>query len=319
MRFMFQSSMNTMRPALAAVLGVSIFLFSGALSSAQAPMRGMEQPAGQNKQLAEQVADLRAQVAKLQAAVQQSGSGNKSNANSGMAMGTTKPKAMGGMGMGMGMMGDKGEMGGMSGKAAMPPGGMGMGMMDDKGEMGGMSGGQMGGPSAAPAAAMGMCCMGEMGGMSGGTASASGGMSGMSGSAPQPKGGMAAMNGPSSAMPGQPGSSHLYHVGSTGFFLNHSQHITLSGDQKLNLNRLKERAMLDRAYEQRRIDQAEQELYTLTGADQLDNSKVQAKVGEIERIRSEQRMNFIRAVGQATNVLTHEQHQALMGMPTGTK
>lgn len=77
--------------------------------------------------------------------------------------------------------------------------------------------------------------------------------------------------------------------------------------------------MLDRASEQRRIDQAEQELYTLTGADQLDNSKVQAKVGEIEKIRSEQRMNFIRAVGQATNVLTHEQHQALMGMPAGTK
>ena len=77
--------------------------------------------------------------------------------------------------------------------------------------------------------------------------------------------------------------------------------------------------MLDRASEQRRIDQAEQELYTLTGADQLDNSKVQAKVGEIEKIRSEQRMNFIRAVGQATNVLTHEQHQALMGMSAGTK
>ena len=310
MRSIFQSSTNNLRPASAAVLAVSIFLFSGAISSAQAPMPGMEHPTSQNKQLVDQVADLRAQVAKLQAAVQQSGSGNKAS-NSGMAMGTTA-KSKGMAGMGMGMMGDKSEMGGMSGKAPMPPGGMGMGMMEDKGEMGGMSGG-MGGMSTPPAAAMGMCCMGEMGSMSGG------GMSGMSGGAPQSKGGMAPMNGPSSAMPGQPGSSHLYHVGSTGFFLNHSQHITLSGDQKLNLNRLKERAMLDRASEQRRIDQAEQELYTLTGADQLDNSKVQAKVGEIEKIRSEQRMNFIRAVGQATNVLTHEQHQALMGMPAGTK
>lgn len=127
------------------------------------------------------------------------------------------------------------------------------------------------------------------------------------------------MNAPSSAMPGQPGASHLYHMGSTGFFLDHSQHITLSQDQKLNLNRLKERAMLDRASEQRRIDQAEQELYSLTGADQLDNSKVQAKIGEIEKIRAEQRMNFIRAVGQATNVLTHDQHQVLMGMPAGSK
>lgn len=77
--------------------------------------------------------------------------------------------------------------------------------------------------------------------------------------------------------------------------------------------------MLDRASEQRRIDQAEQELYSLTGADQLDNSKVQAKIGEIEKIRAEQRMNFIRAVGQATNVLTHDQHQVLMGMPAGSK
>ena len=294
MRSGFQSSMSTARQA-SALLGVSFFLLSGAISSAQAPMPGMEQSSSQNKQLADQVADLRAQVAKLQAAVQQSGSGNRSSANSGMAMGTTaKSKGMGGMAM--------------SGNAAMPAGGgmgMGMGMMGEKGEMGGMSGGAMGGMSPAPAAAMGMCCMGEMGGMSGG--------------APQPKGGMAAMNAPSSAMPGQPGASHLYHMGSTGFFLDHSQHITLSQDQKLNLNRLKERAMLDRASEQRRIDQAEQELYSLTGADQLDNSKVQAKIGEIEKVRAEQRMNFIRAVGQASNVLTHEQHQALMGMPAGTK
>ena len=186
-----------------------------------------------------------------------------------------------------------------------------MGMMGDKGEMGGMSGGGMAGmPPPAPAAAMGMCCMGEMGGMSGG---ASGGMSGMSGGAMQPKGGMAAMSGPTSAMPGQPGASHLYHIGSTGFFLNHSQHITLTADQKYTLNRLKERAMLERASVQRKVDQSEQDLYTLTGADQLDNAKVQAKIGEIEKLRSEQRMNFIRAVGEAISVLTHDQHLALMG------
>lgn len=83
--------------------------------------------------------------------------------------------------------------------------------MDDQGEMGGMSsgvsggmgmmGGEMGGMSSG--GNMKMCCMGEMGGMMGGT----------SGS------GMAAMTGPPSTMPGQPGASHLYHIGSTGFFL----------------------------------------------------------------------------------------------------
>ena len=234
-------------------------------------------------------------------------------------------------GGGMGMMGDKGEMG------AMPParkpamargrggmgmgmmgdkGGMGMGMMDDDGELGGMGGPGGGGMSPAPAAAMGMCCMGEMGGMSGG---GGGGMSGMSGGGMQPKGGMTGMSGPSSAMPGQPGASHLYHVGSAGFFLNHGQHIALTADQKMKLNRLKERAMLDRASEQRKIDQGEQELYSLTGADQFDSSKVEAKIGEIERLRAGQRMNFIRAVGEGTNVLTHDQHLALMGTMPGGK
>jgi Spy/CpxP family protein refolding chaperone len=146
--------------------------------------------------------------------------------------------------------------------------------------------------------------MGEMGMPPGGGA-------GMGAMAPRP--GMAGMSGPSSAMPGQPGASHLLHMGSTGFFLNHSRHITLTADQKSKLNRLKENAMLGQASEQRRIDQAEQELYTVTGADQPDNTRIQAKLGEIEKLRAEQRMNFIRAVGEASAVLTPEQHQALMG------
>ena len=75
--------------------------------------------------------------------------------------------------------------------------------------------------------------------------------------------------------------------------------------------------MLDQASEQRRIDQAEQELYSLTGADQSDTSKIQAKISEIEKRRSEQRMNFIQSVSEAGNVLTHDQHLALMGtMPS---
>lgn len=279
--------------------------------------------AGQsNQQMANQLAELRAQVAKLQAALQ-AGSGNKAVANPAMPMGGAgKTKSMGpmgmpppaaqampsggpGMGMGMGMMGDKGEMGAMAprGKAAaMPPSG-GMGMMDGMMEMGdkaGMGGMPAGGKGMAAAPEMGMCCMGGMGGAT-----------------PQPGSGMAAMSPPSSAMPGQPGASHLYHIGSTGFFLNHSQHITLTGNQRLSLNRLKEKAVLERASEQRRIDQSEQELYSLTGADQLDNPRVQAKISEIEKLRGEQRMNFIRAVGEATNVLTHEQHLALMGTMAG--
>ena len=306
---------------LTALLVVSVFVLCGGPAVlAQTPAPSPSAPhamtdAEKDKQLADQVAELRAQVAKLQAAVEQPAPPKKGAPAAGMKMAPAPPKPMG-------MMDDKGEMG-MAPKGAMPTGkpampprrSMGMGMKgDDDGEMGAMTSGAAGNMPSAPAPAMGMCCMGDMGAMPG---SASGGMS--AGAAPA-QGGMAGMNAPSSAMPGQPGASHLYHVGSTGFFLNHSQHITLTAGQKSALNRVKEKAMLDRASEQRQIDQAEQELYTLTGADAFDNGKVQAKVGDIERLRAGQRLNFIKAVGEASNVLTSAQHEALMGtMPVTTK
>ena len=204
-------------------------------------------------------------------------------------MGTGQNRGMSqGSGGGMGKMGDQGEMGGMSPGGRSSGASAGMGMMDE-GEMGGMSSG----------GEMGMCCMGEMGGM----------RSGMMG----PGRGMGGMKGSSSTMPGQPGASHLYHIGSTGFFLDHAKHITLTPEQKMTLNRLKEKALLGRTAQQRRIDQAEQELYMVTGADQPDTTQIQAKVAEIEKLRADQRMNLIRAVGEAANVLTHDQHQALLG------
>lgn len=274
------------RSLKSAILGSCVLLFSGGMASVAwaspetAPQHATANAADQNQQLMDQIAELRAQIARLQAA--QTGPNRGSTMKPGMPMGAT----------------------------TSPGKGMGMGMPDDQGEMGGMSGGAQGG---APAAAMGMCCMGETG-MSGG------GRGGMGGGAMKPGGGMAGMSGPSSAMPGQPGGSHLYHIGSTGFFLNHPQHITLTQDQRITLNRLKEKAMLARASTQRRIDQAEQELYMLTGADQPDTSKIQAAVTEIEKLRADERMKFIQAVGEATNVLTHEQHLALMGtMAAGKK
>ena len=281
-------------------LAACVLLISGVMTSlAQAPMAPM--PASttsvagdQNKQAMDQIAELRAQVAKLQAA--QVGPAQMSPAKKPMA----KPAMDMGAGKAMSMpMGDKGEMGAMPAKAAMAP--MAGGMKDDDGEMGAMPSGA----PAAPAAAMGMCCMGKMGGMSGGAAPTAGGMAGM--------------NGPSSAMPAQPGASHLYHVGSTGFFLNHPQHITLTQDQKMTLNRLKEKAMLERASAERRIDQGEQDLYALTGADQPDASNIQAKISEIEKLRGDQRMNFIREVGEASNVLTQDQRLVLMGTMAGNK
>ena len=60
-----------------------------------------------------------------------------------------------------------------------------------------------------------MCCMKMMGSMSATPMAKKKGMGGMK---------------MSSALPGFPGSSHLYHIGSTGFFLDHPTHITLTSD-----------------------------------------------------------------------------------------
>ena len=196
--------------SVTAILGVSALLLTGGTAAlAQGPpaftppAQHAMTDADQNAQLREQIAELRAQVARLQAAVQQTGPGKKVPAKPGMNMSPASNK-------GMGMMDEKSEMGMPAGKGAMPAGSAPMGMKDDQGEM------------PAPAAAMGMCCMGDK------PPAGSAPMSGM----PPSAGGMAPMSGPSSAMPGQPGASHLYHIGSNGFFLNHSQHITLTADQK---------------------------------------------------------------------------------------
>ena len=299
--------MRFKRPATAAILNVSVtLLFGGAVALAQAPMptqQGVRDSSDQNRQMADQITELRGQVARLQAAVQQTGPSKKRGAKSAIKVAPqSKP---------MGMSDDKGEIG-MSANGGMP-------MKDDEGEMGGMApagnapspgaamgddavgGPPMGGKSSAPPAA----AMGMGGGMGG-----AGGKSNMGAAS---AGGMATMNGSSSAMPGQAGTSHLYHIGSNGFFLNHSRHIALTPDQRLTLTHLKEKAMLDSSSEQRKIDQAEQELYAITGADQPDNTKIQAKVVEIEKVRADQRMNFIREVADASNVLTPEQRKVLLG------
>ena len=118
---------------------------------------------------------------------------------------------------------------------------------------------------------------------------------------------------PASQLPGFPGASHLYHVGSTGFFLDHPQHITLSTQQQTALNRIKEKSLLDGANSERRIEDAEQEVWMLTAADAPDGARIEAKVRAIEALRGDQRMAFIRAVGEAGKVLSASQQSALLG------
>ena len=95
-------------------------------------------------------------------------------------------------------------------------------MMDEMGKAGGMGGMPSGQPGA------------QMGGATGGTSSTnSGGMGGMDsmccmGAMGKAPGAGTTMAMPS-ALPGFPGASHLYHVGASGFFLDHADKIGLNG------------------------------------------------------------------------------------------
>jgi len=115
------------------------------------------------------------------------------------------------------------------------------------------------------------------------------------------------------ALPGFPGASKLYHIGATGFFLDHGEHLKLAIDQQSQLNKIKEKTALDQASGERKIEEAEQDLWKLTAGDQPDVNRIEKKIREIEKIRGDQRLSFIRAVGDAAKILTHEQHEILAG------
>lgn len=178
--------------------------------------------------------------------------------------------------------------------AGMPPGGMGMDKME-KDKMAGMqskappAGNDMGGMMGM----MGMMKDMKMGGMPAGSSA----MAGM----------------PKSALPGFPGVSHLYHIGATGLFLDHAEHINLSSDQQVALNKIKQEALAAKSSSERQIEQAEQELGDLTSSDRPDAAVIEKKVHDIERLRADERLAFIRTVGEAAKLLTDDQRKILTG------
>ena len=115
------------------------------------------------------------------------------------------------------------------------------------------------------------------------------------------------------ALPGFPGASHIYHIGATDFFLDHPEHITLSTEQKTKLGQMKQKATTEKATAQRKIEEGEQQLWELTAADQPDAAKIEAKVREVEKLRGDQRLAFIRSVGEDAQVLTDDQRKILLG------
>lgn len=186
------------------------------------------------------------------------------------------------------MMDDK-EMGAMGGQSNSSMPGMGGMSGSPSGGMGGMSGSSSGGMG-------GGCCMGSMGQSPGGGAAGGSGMS------------------MQTNLPGFPGASHIYHVGATGFYLEYADKLGLSTQQRTSLNDVKQRALVGQSNQQRKIDEAEQALWLLTAADQPDAASAEAKIREIEKLKADQRLEFIRAVGEATKVLTDDQRKMVLGM-----
>jgi Spy/CpxP family protein refolding chaperone len=179
--------------------------------------------------------------------------------------------------------------------------------------MGGMSGRMGGGMSggggmSAPAAAAPMSGGGGMGMDMEDDKMEMAGMMGMGSMAGGPAASMA-----DSALPGFPGASHIYHIGATGFFLDHPEHISLTTDQQVALNKIKDQAQFAKSASDRAIEQAEQELAVLTAADAPDITKVEAKVRDIAKLAGDQRMAFIRSVGEAAKVVTPDQRKILTG------
>ena len=247
------------------------------------PSSGAESDAA----LKQQLADLQAKVKQLEAAL-----APQSHATSGASRDGGRMSAGGGM-----------QMGGMS-----AGGGMNMGAgMSEMNPAGMQAGGGMNMPGMQAGSGMGM--MNMMGDMS----MMDQMMSGMT-----PGGGMRMEGGmmPHYALPGFPGASHIYHIGATGFFLDHAQHIGLSTEQQMSLNKIKEQELLSKSAIDRQIEQAEQELAILTSSDQPDLKKIDNKIHEIAKLTADERIAFIKAVGEAAKLLTDEQRKILTGFAT---
>jgi outer membrane murein-binding lipoprotein Lpp len=155
-----------------------------------------------------------------------------------------------------------------------------------------------------PAGGAGAPAPGPAGGM-GGMMSM---MSGMAG----PAGGPLAAATPV-PLPGFPGLPGVYHFGAADFFLSSA---TLSAEQAGRLEQLRQRAATEQASAAQAVEEAERQIYTLTAADQPDATAIEATVRRVERIRGDQRLAFIRLVGEAARVLTDDQRRSLAATMT---
>lgn len=116
------------------------------------------------------------------------------------------------------------------------------------------------------------------------------------------------------ALPGFSGTPRVYHMGATGLFLDHPEHITLTAKQQDALQAIKTKAARNQASYREQIEKAEDEVWALTGAERPDADALDRKIRAIEAMRREQRMDYVRFVGEAAKVLTEGQRRQLTGL-----
>lgn len=145
------------------------------------------------------------------------------------------------------------------------------------------------------------------------------GMGMMNGMKMMGMGGGKAMTAPKTVdpLPAFSGSPGIYHLGASGFYLDHADKIALTPEQQAALDQIQKEAMSQQAILDEQIAEADSQLGMLTGSDQPDAGRIASRIGDIERLRGDQRMAFIRAVGLAAAVLTDEQRKTLTAQPAG--
>lgn len=119
-----------------------------------------------------------------------------------------------------------------------------------------------------------------------------------------------ALTSTSQQLPHAGAAPHLFHLGAESFFLDHEE-LALTSEQRTMLSAIRETAVLGYATSQRKIDQAEQELWSITSAEHPSAGRVETKLAEIARLSARQRMDYILAIGQAVAHLTEAQHEML--------
>jgi len=114
-------------------------------------------------------------------------------------------------------------------------------------------------------------------------------------------------------LPGFADAPGIYHHGALDFFLGRPEQIGLTPAQQAALVRIRDAAERRVAEADQKIARAEEEVFGLTAASRPDAGAIAAKIGEIEALRSRQRLSFIRDVGEAARVLTDEQRTLVVG------